>query len=449
MDPGQVADDAWTSLRTLWREERWLPAGVPVLAVVYVLWIGATGAAFSFLGDAIVGPVRFDPWTTGTTVAVAVLGLLWVLGPAALVTVLVVDRVRNVNDNLRHGYRLGHPLFLLGPPATVLAVGYGLLVTTGVASLPVFAVLVAGALWLLVRTVAYAYRVFSLSLPVVAWLGVFLTALVVAVSTLLAGATAVGHEAAVAALLAGLADQTGIDALATLHAATVVVGGVDVSLLAAAVVAVPPGVAGAYLAVQLPWSVVVRLWRPSVRRPELRTGQRYPAFARPTTHAAPTVARRLLGLSTGYRPESGGQSEGADAGADATEGDAGSTAGSHASRAGSTTPGSEPDSGDSPSPHGGRASSSDGGSTGGATGSTAGAGDESAGAGGTGGPGSTSGDPAADEPSVTDDVSNTRVFTPPDDAGLDATGQCPACGVAVEATADTCPDCGAGIEGTD
>jgi len=286
MDSDQIGDDGWASVRAAWRAERWLPAGLVVALVAYALWVGLTGAALSFLAEATAGTVTVSPWTPLSTVSVVVVAVLWIVGPAALATVLVVDRVTNVNDNLRVGYRLRHPLLLLWPPGLVLAVGYAALVGTGRAGPAVSAVLVAGAVWLAVRTAAYAYRVFSLSLPVVAWLLLFATGVALASGALVRGGLAVGREALVTDVLTGIATRTGVPALAAFHTGSYAVGGVDVPLTVALAVAVPVGGSVGYLAGQLTWSVADRLRQPTVRRPELRTGQRYPRFARPTTASA-------------------------------------------------------------------------------------------------------------------------------------------------------------------
>lgn len=420
---GQLGDDAWTSLRTLWREERWLPAGVAVAAVAYCLWVGLTGAALTFLLETIAGTLTFRPWTSLTTVVVVLVVVLWIVGPAALATVFVLDRLTNVNGNLRLGYRLRHPSLLLGPPATILAVGYLALVVTATPSWPVLAVLVAGALWFVVRTVAYAYRVFSLSVPVVADLLVFTTAFVLASATVIAGAVAVGREAALSALLSGLADRTGIDAVATVHTGTATVGGVAVPRLAVGVVAIPVGLSVAYVGIQLAWSAVVRAWQPTVRRPELRTGQRYPDFARPTTSAGSEDGWTPVG---GPKANTTNETE-AKPGAGSTEAD------SVPSGSGAASPGGEA----TPKSSNARATPDQPGD--GATDTST----ESSPA----DPNDGDGHSGEESTAETEDVTHTRVFTPPDDAGPDADGHpCSACGDPVPPAADVCPSCGASAD---
>lgn len=285
-----VGDEVWKSVRLAWREELWLPAGVPVAAVAYALWIGLTGAAVSTLAGAVAGGFSLAPWTGLTDLVAVALALLWVLGPAALATLLVRDRVTNVRGNLATGYRLRHPLLLFLPPAVVLAVGLLALSETGEASTPVLAILVVGAVWLLIRTIAYAYRVFALAVPIVGHGITFLTAVLAAVAALVLGAGALGRDDLVREAAAGLAARTGVDGVATLGSGSVALLDVPVPAAVAAAVVVPVGLSAAYVAVQLVASALARLLRPTVRRPQLRTGQRYPAFARPTTNVSPSNA---------------------------------------------------------------------------------------------------------------------------------------------------------------
>lgn len=283
-----VGDEAWKSVRLAWGEELWIPAGAPVAAVAYALWIGLSGAAVSFLADAVTGGLTIDPWTGLTDLVVLTFALFWVIGPAAVATLLVRDRVTNVRGNLATGYRLRHPILLFLPPVAVLGAGLFALARLEAAPWPVLAVLVVGAVWFLVRTLAYAYRVFALSLPIVGHAIVFVASVLVAVAALVLGADAIGRADLAEAVAVGLAARTGIDGFAALPGGSLELLGVGLPAVVGALVVVPVGLATAYVAVQLFVSAVVRLVKPTVRRPELRTGQRYPAFARPTTDASPS-----------------------------------------------------------------------------------------------------------------------------------------------------------------
>lgn len=283
-----VGDEAWKSVRLAWGEELWLPAGAPVAAVAYALWIGLSGAAVTFLADAVTGGLTIDPWTGLTDLVVLTFALFWVVGPAAVATLLVRDRVTNVRGNLATGYRLRHPILLFLPPVAVLGAGLFALTWLEAAPWPVLAVLVVGAVWFLVRALAYAYRVFALSLPIVGHAIVFVTSVLVAVAALVLGADAIGRADLVEVVAEGLAARTGIEGFAALPGGSIELLGVGLPAVVGAVVVVPVGLATAYVAVQLFVSAVVRIVKPTVRRPELRTGQRYPAFARPTTDASPS-----------------------------------------------------------------------------------------------------------------------------------------------------------------
>lgn len=395
-----VGDEVWKSVRLAWREERWLPTGVPIAAVAYALWIGLTGAAVTTLADAVAGGLTLDPWTGLTDLVVVTLLALWILGPAALATLLVRDRVTNVRGNLATGYRLRHPLFLFLPPVGILLAGLGTLAATGATSGPAYlvaiALLVVGGIWVLVRGLAYAYRVFALSVPIVEHVIVFLTAILAAIASLVLGLTAIGRAGLVETLAAGLADRTGIDALAGAGAATTSVLGVSVPSLVLAVVVVPVGLTAGYVALQLVASVVARLVKPTVRRPQLRTGQRYPAFARPTS-----------GTSTSSPTATGGGS--------ATEGQTGPGADATDETTAAQRPVEPADEAESE--------------------------DEAAAA-------------ESETAAVDTNVSHTRVYSPPEDAeavdpdavgSSGATPACPNCGTAVGPAEEACPDCGADL----
>lgn len=285
-----VGADAWKSVRLAWEAERWLPVGVPVAAVTFALWVGVTGAAVGFFASLGVGTVTVDPWTRITDVVAGVLFLCWIVAPAAIVMWLVRDRLTTVRGTLEIGYRLQHPSLLLVPPLAIVAVGATALIVSGQASGPVLAVLVAGSLWFLVRTVAYSYRVFTFSFPVLTYAMTLLTAGLLAVAALVAGARLVRRSELVDLVTTALAARTDSPALRTLLTGTVDFAGVGIPALAATLVGVPVALGVAYVAVQLAASLVARLVKPTKRRPELRSGQRYPEFARPTTTVAPSSA---------------------------------------------------------------------------------------------------------------------------------------------------------------
>jgi hypothetical protein len=285
-----VGDDAWKSVRLAWEAERWLPIGMLVAALAFALWIGLTGATVTFLAELAIGAVTVDPWTAATDAVAGVLFLCWVVAPAAIATWLVRDRLTTVRGTLEIGYRLHHPILLLVPPLVVLAAGALALIGLGSAGEPVLAALVAGSIWFQVRTIAYSYRVFAFAVPVLTYAMTLLTAALLAVAALVAGARLVGRGVLVEAVATTLAARTDSPAVVTLVDGTVDIAGVDVPALHATLVAVPVALGVAYVSVQLAASLVARLVKPTTRRPELRSGQRYPEFARPTTTVAPSPA---------------------------------------------------------------------------------------------------------------------------------------------------------------
>jgi hypothetical protein len=401
-----ASDDLVASFRLAVTDERRL-FGAGLLAVLaWGLWVAATGAALTFLADAVGLGLSPEPWTGGFTAVVAVALLLWVVLPSALAVRLLADRLTNHSDNLAQHYRYRHPGALLAPPIALLAVAAG-----AVAALdppwPAYPVLAFGALFLLVRTLAYSYRVFALSAPRVVLAAVGLTAPLLAVALITGGAIAAGRGPFLTAVADGFGRAVGVGGLGRVLTAPVTVAGVAMPTVLVAAVAVPVGLSAAYLAGQTAASLAARIREPTVRRSALRTGQRYPAFAQP-------AAGRDGGTAAGDGSGSDDPS-GADGPAD-TAGGAGN----------SNTVGTGAD----PDPRDGSASAAD---------EPAAGGDPGEGA------------------AMAENVSNTRVYSPPEgfdaDGGADggsdaagdtavASGNCPACGGTHDGSVSFCPDCG-------
>ncbi|MHB9288260.1 zinc ribbon domain-containing protein [Halobacteriales archaeon Cl-PHB] len=448
MDLGRIRSELWKSLRIVWTNERWLLAGPVVAALGYALWVGVTGAALSYLGPMAGLSLALDPWTGTTTALAGLVALLWVVLPA-LVTAYLVDRqLTNHRDNLRLCYRLGHPAVLLWPPALLLAAGLGALVGLAAAPVAVLVLLVAAAAFLVVRTVAYGYRVVAFSYPLLLQAVVFCSAATLSVAVLVGAATAVGRESLLADAGAGLAGAVGVPGLETILAGTVEVAGAPLPGAVALAVGTMAGLSAASLAVQSVAGLVLRARKPTMKRSQLRTGQRFPWFLKP---GAARGDSDDASSGTGARTATTDTSRSASAGTTASTGtDGGSTTG--------TTTGGTP---------GTPSTASSGGSS---TASTDddlafldtddGSADEGAEADQT-----ADADDAVDE---ADSVSHTRVFSPdrdlPDDAGAadDAAGsggdsdttedeifkRCPACGAEYgrDVTGSFCPDCGARLE---
>lgn len=413
------------SFRLVASDERWLPRDMVLGAVALALWVGATGALAARIGDSVGVPLGLAGEETVAPEAIALFAVLWLAVPALAVLVWLRRRTLNIRGNVEQYYRLDHPSALLAPPV-VLLVGVSLAsVALGSFSWGFALLMVPVGLFLLVRTLAFSYRVYSFSHPLVVQALALLSTVAVLASAATGLAVATGRESTVDAVLvtAGLPPWIA----GTVLAGTVTVTGPAVGALA------PVFLAGVYLAVQTAVAVVVRVVEPDVDRSVMRTGQRYPSFSPNATSAV--------------TPASSAAPEGPRGAAD-----------------------------------GGSGTSDDGGTDGTAAGGSTADGD---GSDGTDGP-----DDDGDATEDLDDVSNTRIFTPPADepsvdVGFDGPGDagstpsesasdgtsetraaarsaasedeepgagpdyCDACGesVAVDAAVRFCPNCGTAFDG--
>lgn len=360
MDRARLGRDLATSVRLPVTGERRLIAGALVGLVAYGLWVGATARTLAVLAREVSGlGLSTGPSVSGL-VAVT---FLWILGPATAWTYLVIAGVTDASGNLEQHYRVRYPSVLIGPPLAAFALAVWAGVALGAFPPPLLAALVALGVYVLVRTLAYSYRVFSLSMPRAVQAFVFESAAVLAVALVVGLATRAGNRGAVVDATRGVDALLGTTGLTRIVAGTVTVGGVSLPALSALAAIFPVALALTYIVVQTFAGLVVRLRGETVPRSHLRTGQRYPSFARPTP-------RRPAGMG---RPVEGSGS---------TEGDASAVADRGAVAAGSSA-------------NGGAASASRDGT---ASAETADAGTESV---GDGYPGL------------------TRVFTPPDDTDFE------------------------------
>lgn len=395
-------EDLVSSFRLAVTEEgRLFGAGLLAL-VVYALWVGVSGAALTYGARALNVSLWPEPWTGAKTGLAAVALLAWVLVPAAVAAWLLVGQLTNESGNIAQRYRYRHPGVLLAPPAVLLAVA--LVATVALdGPWPAFVVLVFAALFLLARTVAYGYRVFTLSAPRALAAAAALSFLALAVALLTGGATAAGREGYLEAVTEGFTGAVGADAAATIVTGSVTVAGATLPAAVVAAVAVPAGLSVLYLLGQTLGGGVNRVRKPDVPRSDLRTGQRYPDFARPTTsRAGGAGGSGTSGASSSPRASESSTAPTA-SGAGAGPGSTASSTKAATSSASSTGSRSSP-SDSSPDP---------------ATPAEA----EGGGAGNDSDDSPTVGTGPAD-PQVTDDVSNTRVYTPPND-GDDGDGDDP------------------------
>ena len=422
-----------SSVRLAVTDEARLFGGALFALVVYALWVGLSGAALSFGADALDISLSPQPWTGAKTGLAAVALVAWLLVPAAVGAGLLVGQLTNESGNIAQRYRYRHPAALLVPP-TVLLVVAAVTVTLTRPSWPVFVVAVFAALFLLVRTIAYGYRVFSLSAPWALGVATGLSLLALSVALLTGGATVAGRDGYLLAVTEGLAGRFGVDNAAWLVDGGVTAAGSTLPAAVAVAVAVPAGLSALYLLVQALAGVVNRLRKPDVPRSKLRTGQRYPDFARPTTAGVGDTAGAGSG-SPGIATSSGGS-----AGSGGSASGAGSTSSNPPSGSTGLPVGSQAGSADPEDPEDGRAEE--------------------------GADDSPTVDTGPADAQPTEDVSNTRIYTPPDDdsspfggdseggmtddsgaeTGDAADDSCPECGQSHEPDAVFCSACGAALD---
>jgi hypothetical protein len=394
MDTDRLRRGLTISVRTVLVREWRLFAGMLLALCGYGLWVGATGAAISQFASFANVSTAVEPWTGETTGIAGVVLLLWIVLPAVVATWLVDREVTNVSNNLAEYYRIT-PFLLLVPPALVLAGGLAVLAVVGTG--PVLAVVLVAALFFQIRTLTYSYRVFSFSYPRLQQLSLFVTSTVLLVTVLVEGAVAAGREAYAVDAVTGFGDLLGFTGAAELVAGTATVGGVSVRPLLAVAVATPLVLGGGYVVVQFVVGLLVRLRGNEIPRSKLRTGQRYPEFARPTTTRQSSLSSSSSATAT----------DGSTAAASTT-----GTAGEPESQATDET-------------------------------AAAGAGADSD---------TPEGSQPAGDSDDEEDVTHTRVFTPAatDDqtqiAAEDASGEeCPFCEASLRAGADSCDNCGASL----
>lgn len=259
------------SFRLLATDERWVATDLLLGVVAAAAWVAATGALGLRAAGRLGYPAPVGPDGTWTALSLGAAALLWAVVPAVAVTYRLRTRVLNIRGNVERHYRVDRPAALLAPPALALLAVAGAALALGTVPIALLAVAIPATLFLLARTLAYCYRVFAVSRPLV-----------------LQGAVAAALAVQAACLLGSLAVATGRRQLAAgaLAAAglperllgSVGVAWLDVPVLPALAVAAPVAVAVAYLAVQTAGALVVRAVEPTVDRSSMRSGQRYPPF---------------------------------------------------------------------------------------------------------------------------------------------------------------------------
>ena len=268
MASGGTRRELADSVRLLVREELWLFAGLLGGSVGYVIWVAGTGAAVEEFVRVLADVLPLDRGST----ELWVFALLWVVVPSVVAVRYVVDHLTNLRGNVEKCYRMDQPLVLLGPPAVLVLAASVYGAVHGTVDTTVLVAVGAANVVLLVRTVAYGYRVYSLSIPRLLQALLF----VAAVATSLGLVCRIAPMAGKAALVDGVVAQYGLDG-------TVDAGASPVPLLAFIGATAPGVVALSYVWVQIFASLIVRIRRPDVPRSAIRAGQRYPQVVQPGT----------------------------------------------------------------------------------------------------------------------------------------------------------------------
>lgn len=314
MDTDRLRRELVSTLRLLVTGERRLFGGAIVGLLAYGLWVGTTGGALTYGADVADLSLTVDPWTGTTTAVLAVATVLWVVAPALLATYLLVGELTNVNGNIQQHYRVYYPSVLVLP----FLAAAGLVVAVGVAlgsfSGPLLGVLIALSFLVLVRTLVYSYRVFSFAVPRLAQAFAVVAFGVLAVTLLASSVTVAGRSELLTNLASGIDSLAGTTLVADLATGTTDVAGVAVPTLPGLAAGVPVGLAGVYLIVQILVGLVTRARGVTVPRSHLRTGQRYPEFARPTVDSdenptTPRTTTTMSSQSATNASESTGQSD--------------------------------------------------------------------------------------------------------------------------------------------
>ncbi|NLV12727.1 zinc-ribbon domain-containing protein [Haloarcula argentinensis] len=408
----------------LLRAETWLFVGVGLAWLVYGGWVLATGlllAQFPGLERTVLATLAGRTVTLRTVLAAG----LWLVGPSLATVVLINRRLRNRHGNLADAYRLDHPSLLLAIPGSVLLGCLLLSVILGQLWLLTMVVLF-GTVHLVVRTVAYGHRVYTLSVPPLLSLLVFVSAVSLSTGWLVQMDTASGVSPALSPWLA----RAGVGPVAE---TALQLTGVQPAQATPLLVAVPGLLASAYLFLQLLAGTVVRIRAP-LSNPQYRPGQRLPIM--PPVRAVQngterSTAERAVDAAPDSQEQTGDGTDTEDTGSDEeSPGHTGTRVFSPDEVPAAQRPAHESVQDNAESSDGGEEPET--------------AGDDSE----TDTDSETAGiDDTNETTSTTDEawMDDTSVFTP---GGRDA-GQsyCSECGESLPPDADTCPSCGDPVDG--
>lgn len=265
MERGRVGSELRASVALLRAETRLL-VGVAVAWAAYGGWVVATGRLLQTVAAGLASSVVLTTVDVSVSAFTLTAVCVWLVLPAAAAVGLVNRYLRNDYDNLTGAYRLDHPSLLVAVPGTVLVGCLALSAALGRSGV-LTAVTVLASVHLVVRTVAYGHRVYTLSVPAVLSLLVFVTGLSLGAAWLVEAATG-------PAWLVSWATQAGVG--------PVVQTGLRLAAVPAAravtvALALPGVLATTYLLVQFAVSAVVRMRAP-LSNPQRRPDQRFPVM---------------------------------------------------------------------------------------------------------------------------------------------------------------------------
>ncbi|WP_276272340.1 hypothetical protein [Haloarcula litorea] len=279
MPSGRPAVELRSSVAAL-ATEWWVLVGGLGAYLLYSAWVLATGAAVGALAPGFADASL--PAVGGVTGLTAVAAVLWIGVPAVAVARLLPRPLVNDSRNVDYPYRDIRPGPLLVPPGLVSVAALAATVVRGPAPWLTGAALVAGV-FLLVRTAAYDKRVYR---PVPLLSPVCLAA---------AGAALAGGWLVHAPMVAGVADPLAAPVSAagvpTVAAAVVTATGGVPGRSLAALAAVPTVAATAYVCCQVAASLPV-WWRAPYPEGTFTGGTGGRRL--PPTDGEPSVSRRSV-----------------------------------------------------------------------------------------------------------------------------------------------------------
>lgn len=306
MSGGSLTTELRDSVRLLGSERR-LFAGGFVGAVVFALWVFATGTLVQSVAPSLTGTTLLTAGGASVDAFTAFAAVAWVVVPGVVSARLLDRYLRNHRGNLESRYRFDHPSLLLAPSGVVVLLAVGLSSLVG-QSLPLLVAATVASAHLLVRTLAYGHRVYSFSVPALFSLFAFLTGGALAVGWLLFGAAFADSSARLSQVLSAAGVTSVVET-------AVALAGTDAGTLLAGAAVFPAVLSLAYLVAQSAVAAPVALGAP-VENPQPRPGQRYPPNAVERSSRETTEAAQV---ATDGSAEAGGSSETASE-AEATDG---------------------------------------------------------------------------------------------------------------------------------